>query len=805
MKDDLRNRGLFIRFLWSGAVCGLLLLRALGPVWGQTTPSREYIRLNGRVIAIENLAPQQLAPPVFSPGTGTYTSAQQVTITADPSDATIHYTIDGTTPGPNSAVYNSAITVSVDRTLKAIASKSGSTDSPVATASYTITGQVSNPSLTPGPGTYTTAQAVSITVNPPDSAIYYTTNNSEPTQGSQLYTSPIVISAPTPLRVKAFKTGWTPSAESGGTYNITGQVGAPVFSPSPGTYNSQQTVAITSYPSDAEIHCTIDGPTPTQASPVCTSVAIDQTRTVRAVAYRTGWADSPLSSGTYTLKVGAPTSNPSQQDYVPGQSVTLSVSPSDATIRYTIDGRDPATNGTPYSAGTAIPIPSTTTIKAIASKEGWSDSDPFSGTFIIATSPVLVVSQEVLHAGESAQVQITPAQALTWSPVSQGSLSTLGPSSSTTYTAPSTISMIDSVHITGTAAGGAQYGVNLQLLPAWNTNSVAYSSPTTAGQTTIFTLSAQAGGPTPWRNPTDALDLLVTSGLGLFSATNVCYVQYLPDVNNGNGTVVLLSDSRTSYTSGTSGGAGVLFNSQCSINLANVTHTLNGNVETVSLPVTFTNAYAGTRVVYLNNYHATDDWIYGGLLQINAAPMLSIAKSHTGNFYQGQTGAAYSITVSNPANAAATTAAVTVTDTIMTGLTLVSMSGSGWSCTANTCTRSDALAAGASYPAIIVTVNVAQNAPSQVVNQASVSGGGSPSASATDTATVGFPTDLHLTNLTVISGTTTYRATNSITADTAVSISGTAVITFSAGSTITLGPGFHATAGGTSTFHAVIQ
>src|SRR5207245_2900990 len=50
-----------------------------------------------------------------------------------------------------------------------------------------------------------------------------------------------------------------------------------------------------------------------------------------------------------------------------------------------------------------------------------------------------------------------------------------------------------------------------------------------------------------------------------------------------------------------------------------------------------------------------------------------------------------------------------------------------WSCTVgatSTCSRSDALAAGASYPAITLTVNVAANAPATVTNTATVSGGG---------------------------------------------------------------------------------
>jgi hypothetical protein len=69
---------------------------------------------------------------------------------------------------------------------------------------------------------------------------------------------------------------------------------------------------------------------------------------------------------------------------------------------------------------------------------------------------------------------------------------------------------------------------------------------------------------------------------------------------------------------------------------------------------------------------------------------------------------------------------VTVSDTLPAGLTATAISGTGWSCTqpAGPCTRSDALNAGASYPAITLTVNVAANAPSSVTNTATVAGGG---------------------------------------------------------------------------------
>jgi len=118
------------------------------------------------------------------------------------------------------------------------------------------------------------------------------------------------------------------------------------------------------------------------------------------------------------------------------------------------------------------------------------------------------------------------------------------------------------------------------------------------------------------------------------------------------------------------------------------------------------------------------------------APTLTIAKSHSGNFTQDQQGATYTLTVSNAASAGATSGTVTVTDTAPSGLTLVSMAGTGWSCAANVCTRPDSLAAGASYPPITVTVNVAPTAPSPEVNTATVSGGGSALALATDNTVI---------------------------------------------------------------------
>jgi hypothetical protein len=127
-------------------------------------------------------------------------------------------------------------------------------------------------------------------------------------------------------------------------------------------------------------------------------------------------------------------------------------------------------------------------------------------------------------------------------------------------------------------------------------------------------------------------------------------------------------------------------------------------------------------------------------------PALSITKSHTGSFQAGQTGATYTLAVSNAAGTVGyTTGAVTVTEIPPTGLTVTGLAGGGgslWVCNVGTlsCTRSDRLAPGASYDPITVTANIAGGAPASLTNQASLSGGNSAAPpNASDVTTIVQP------------------------------------------------------------------
>ncbi|WP_410618221.1 chitobiase/beta-hexosaminidase C-terminal domain-containing protein [Amycolatopsis sp. cmx-8-4] len=87
-------------------------------------------------------------------------------------------------------------------------------------------------------------------------------------------------------------------------------VAAPTFSPPGGTYSAAQTVTISSATSGATIRYTVDGSTPTASSPQYTApISVPGSRTVNAIALKSGSTTSAVSSATYTIgtQAGCPT------------------------------------------------------------------------------------------------------------------------------------------------------------------------------------------------------------------------------------------------------------------------------------------------------------------------------------------------------------------------------------------------------------------------------------------------------------------------------------------------------------------
>src|SRR6266568_62221 len=308
-----------------------------------------------------------VATPTFSPGGGTYTGSVTVTISDATSGATIHYTIDGSTPTTSSPFYGGAPTFTQTTTLKAMAAASGMTNSGVASATYTVQQQVATPAFSPGGGTYTGSVTVTINDASSGATIYYTTNGSTPTTSSVVYTGALTFTQTTTLKAMAAASGMTNSGVANATYTVQQQVATPTFSPGGGTYTGSVTVSINDASSGATIYYTTNGSTPTTSSAVYSgALTFTQTTTLKAMAAASGMTNSGVANATYTV----------QQ-----QSFTLTVSKTDlggGTVTSSPAGINcGSTCSATYVSGTTVTL--TATPDLLSGFGGWSGCDSVSG------------------------------------------------------------------------------------------------------------------------------------------------------------------------------------------------------------------------------------------------------------------------------------------------------------------------------------------------------------------------------------------------------------------------------------------
>jgi N-acetyl-beta-hexosaminidase len=169
--------------------------------------------------------------PMFSPLPGAYSASRTVTISSVTSGATIHYTTDGSTPTESSPTYTSQVSISATAMLRAKSWKSGLNASAMESGYYEIANTASVPMFSPLPGTFSSAQLVTISYATPGATTRYTTNGSTPTESSPIYTSPLAISTTATLKAMTWKSGLTTSAVMSGEYEIQGGVSTLTDSP----------------------------------------------------------------------------------------------------------------------------------------------------------------------------------------------------------------------------------------------------------------------------------------------------------------------------------------------------------------------------------------------------------------------------------------------------------------------------------------------------------------------------------------------------------------------------------------------
>ncbi|WP_394831148.1 chitobiase/beta-hexosaminidase C-terminal domain-containing protein [Pendulispora rubella] len=190
-------------------------------------------------------------------------------------------------------------------------------------------------------------------------------------------------------------------ADAGQDGNPSQTAAPPQFDPPEGTYFTAQSVTLRTDTAGATIRYTLDGSMPDAASPIYASpITVARTTTLKAVARKDGWNDSPVQSKAYVIET--PKGDVAQVQFSPGAGkysndvdVALSSGTDGATICYTLDGTAPACavdaqcapGSLTYTSPLSIPK-TTDVVRAKACKSGMLPADPTLAQYVFsATAP----------------------------------------------------------------------------------------------------------------------------------------------------------------------------------------------------------------------------------------------------------------------------------------------------------------------------------------------------------------------------------------------------------------------------------
>jgi glucosylceramidase len=298
--------------------------------------------------------------------------------------------------------------------------------------------------------------------------------------------------APLVLAAVAILSGCGGGGISGGS-NPPQTASTPTFSPTPGTFTSAQTVTLTDATPGASVYYTVDGSTPSAASTLYSSaspISVSTTTTVKAIAIASGYSNSAVASGTYTINLPAaatPTFSPAPGTYSTAQSVAIADTTSGASIYYTTDGSAPTTSSTLFSASSPIVVATTTTIEAVAVAPGYSQSAVATGTY---TLPAPGASISVVESTND-ESMLMAAQPSTDFAASTGDADT-------------NAVVVDATQQYQTIDG---FGAAFTDSAAYLLNEVAQKSQISAAMGNLFTRNGTGIGLSFMRNPMGASDI----------------------------------------------------------------------------------------------------------------------------------------------------------------------------------------------------------------------------------------------------------------------------------------------------------
>lgn len=253
------------------------------------------------------------------------------------------------------------------------------------------------PTFSPTGGTYASAQNVTLSCATPGATIYYTTDGTEPTTNSTIYSSAISVTATTTIKAKAIKSGLTDSSIASATYEIdtpVEKVASPSFSAQSGTTQNTLIVSIACATPGATIRYTMNGTEPTATSTTYAGpITISATTTFKAKAFKSGMTDSDTAITTYTIGTTNPTGFKVVGYYPSWEPEKLDRIQYDVVTHINYAFLIPTSDGAvlplenPETAKEIIKQAHAKNVKVLIAVGGWSYKDtPLEATFVSATN-----------------------------------------------------------------------------------------------------------------------------------------------------------------------------------------------------------------------------------------------------------------------------------------------------------------------------------------------------------------------------------------------------------------------------------
>jgi hypothetical protein len=211
---------------------------------------------------------------------------------------------------------------------------------------------LSPPSISPSGGAY--VGSATVTLIPPAASvgIRYTTDGTDVTSGSPVYSVPITLTSSATVKAKSFLTGQM-SSQVAAAFTVTPPpvVATPSITNSsvyPNNPSSPLLVSIRTTTPGATIRYTSDNTPVTERSPLAYDFTITSSTTVRARAFKDGWVPSGENSLYLQIQAppGPPSISPVSSTYVGSVTVSLNTGVVGATVRYTTDNTA-VTSGSP--------------------------------------------------------------------------------------------------------------------------------------------------------------------------------------------------------------------------------------------------------------------------------------------------------------------------------------------------------------------------------------------------------------------------------------------------------------------------